>query len=452
MEDIIGWAEDASPDCPSVFWLTGQAGSGKTTIAYTIAEYFDKLHKVNNSDPHTVLGGSFLCSRQFEETRERIRILPTLVYQLAQKSRSYALALHQTDKFDSGDKLSEQMEDLLSCPWQKSEAQRHNLPPYLIVIDALDEIEGKEGLEFLRDLLETVNGRYVRGLKFFVTSRPDHNVGKLCKSLSPKVVCRLQDVPIEDVGSDIVTYLQFKLPELGEPERDRVAKQADGLFIFAATVVRSLTLGRSNTPREQRQLLDKLLSPQSASGVARPSLIDELYQHIVFQALYHFDEDLFKARLRILHTFLCTIERTSTFVTAALLSEPDNEIVNAVLDDLHAVLYYKDGQVLWYHSSFPDFIFTHTRSKFEVDGRQIDMSYSEAHQHALLTKACFDIMFSGDSGLRFNIGNIPSSFILDNNDQELSTRVNINISAVLKYASRYWASHCPNWTNYCRRR
>jgi hypothetical protein len=50
-------------------------------------------------------------------------------------------------------------------------------------------------------------------------------------------------------------------------------------------------------------------------------------------------------------------------------------------------------------------------------------------------------MLSGDTGLRFNIGKIPSSFILDAEDQELATRVNTNISGVLKYASHYWASH-----------
>jgi hypothetical protein len=432
---------DSSPDSPSVFWLTGQAGSGKTTIAYTIAQYFDRLDKAKNLNPHTIFGGSFFCSRQFEETRERIRILPTLVYQLAQKSRSYAHALHKAEKFDSYDKLSEQMEDLLSGPWQISEAERHELPPYLVVIDALDEIEGQQGSAFLGDLLKSIDEHYLRGLKFFVTSRPDPDVAKLCEVLPPQVVRRLQDVPREDVGSDIDTYLRAKLPALSGPELDRAAKQADGLFIFAATVVRYLTPRRSITRREQSTLFEKLLSPKSASGLMQPLLIDGLYQHILHQAFSDLSEDLFRARLRILHTFLCTIECTSTSVTAALLSEPDEEIVNAVLKDLHAVLYYKDGQVLWYHASFPDFIFTHTRSKFELEGCQIDMSCNETYHHALLTKACFDIMLSGDSGLRFNIGEIPSSFDFDDDDQELAARVKSNISPVLKYASHYWASH-----------
>jgi len=440
-EDIIGWAMDSSPESQSVFWLTGQAGSGKTTIAYTIAQYFDRLDKGKNPNLHTVFGGSFFCSRQFEETRERIRILPTIVYQLARKSRSYARALHKADKFDSYDKLFEQMEDLLCGPWQESEGERRELPPYLIVIDALDEIEGQEGSAFLADLLKAIDGHYLQGLKFFVTSRPDPDVTELCNSLPPKVVRRLQDVPREDVGSDIDTYLRAKLPNLGKAELDKAAEQADGLFIFAATVVRYLTPRRSITRREQSMLLEKLLSHKSASGAMQPLLIDELYKHILHQAFSDLSDDIFRVRLHILHTFLCTIERTTTSVAAALLSEPDDEIVNAVLSDLHAVLYCKDGQVLWYHASFPDFIFTHERSRFKLDGLEIDISCNEAYQHAFLTKACFDVMLSGNTGLQFNIGEIPSSFIFDDEDQELAARVNTNISAVLKYACHHWATH-----------
>ena len=113
LKEIIAWADDISADSPPVFWLTGQAGSGKTTITYTVAEHFDE---VEDNGRHTVLGGNFLCSGQFEETRQYSYIIPTLVYQLARKSRSYAHALHEADKFDSVDKPTKQMKDLLVGP------------------------------------------------------------------------------------------------------------------------------------------------------------------------------------------------------------------------------------------------------------------------------------------------------------------------------------------------
>jgi hypothetical protein len=54
-------------------------------------------------------------------------------------------------------------------------------------------------------------------------------------------------------------------------------------------------------------------------------------------------------------------------------------------------------------------------------------------------------MKSEKFGLRFNMGNITSSFLFDcDNAVELSEQVNQNISAVLRYSSRYWAHHLPS--------
>ena len=98
LEDITKWANDRSFASPRVFWVTGQAGSGKTTIAYTIAKLFQKDA---DSNQQTLLGGNFFCSRQFQETQVQTRILPTIAYHLARKCKSYAGALHVADKFDS---------------------------------------------------------------------------------------------------------------------------------------------------------------------------------------------------------------------------------------------------------------------------------------------------------------------------------------------------------------
>jgi hypothetical protein len=442
LKDIISWADDISADSPPVFWLTGQAGSGKTTIAYTISQHFDRLEKTERTGRHTVLGGSFHCSRQFEETRRQIHIIPTLAYELARKSRSYRHALHEADKFDSVDKLTEQMEDLLVGPWQQSESRRHmELPPYLIVVDALDEVEAEGGSIFLQWLLETINRRRLRGLKFLVTSRPDPRVAELCESFSSEAVYRLQDVSIEHVGSDITKYLESKLPKFaGKPELKTMEQLADGLFISAATVVRYLTPRQRMAESEQRSLLNKLHDRQSflPSGARRPLLIDELYQQIMHDAFSGLDDDdLFNSRLQILHTFLCTFERTSTSLAAALLSE-SHETVIALLNSLHAVLYSKDDQVLWYHASFPDFIFSQTRSTFKLDGHQIFMSCIKAQHHAFLTRCCFDRM---KESLRFNIGDIPSSFVLDADDPQLPQRIDTNIKVFLRYASRHWHHH-----------
>ena len=103
--------------------------------------------------------------------------------------------------FDSVDILSDQMQDLLVGPWQQSADERASEhQSYLVVIDALDEIYGEGGSAFLRDLLETIDKGYLRGLKFLVTSRPDPNNAKLCSSFKSDTVCRLHEVPTDTGG------------------------------------------------------------------------------------------------------------------------------------------------------------------------------------------------------------------------------------------------------------
>ena len=444
LEDITEWAKDPSSGSPRVFWLTGQAGSGKTTIVYTIAKRFEKD---GTPDQSTLLGSNFLCSRQFEETRQRTRIVPTIAYQLARKCQSYADALHAADKFDAvNHDVSTQLEGLLVGPWQQSEAMHGpELPPYLIVIDALDEIEGNGGSAFLQDLFTTINEYDLRGFKFLLTSRSDPEIIMLLESFTSSASRWLQHVPIEEAELDIGTYLRTKLPKLSSnPDLAELGRRAGGLFIYAATAVKYLTPHRSITIRDQTEMLSDLLSnsydPASASDAT--FLIDELYRQIMRDTFSKYKGKFLTRRLHILYTFLCTAERTSTSTAAALLVEGDDEAARAVVEDLHAVLYTQDERVFWYHASFPDFMFDPTRSNFHVGKDRFEFWCNEAAHHNLLGGSCFHIM---ETGLRFNMGNIMSSFLFDSdNAVALCEEVNKNINAVLRYSCHHWAHHLPS--------
>jgi len=439
LEEITNWANDCSSQSPRVFWLTGQAGSGKTTITYTITKRFGMNGNVG--PPHTVLGGSFLCSRQFEETREGTRIIPTIAYQLARKCKSYASALHNAQNFDAvHHDVPTQLRDLLIGPWQQSTCDPQ-LPPYLIVVDALDEIKDGGGSAFLQELVTVIDEFDLRGFKFLVTSRPDPEVVTLCKSFRSEAVCWLQDVPIEEAELDIRTFLKAKLPKLaGVLELAELVRQADGLFIYAATAVKYLTPHRSITAREQTRMLKHLISKSNkpASTNDATILIDALYRQIMVDAFSKFKDEFLTCRLRILYTFLCSAERISTSIAAALVAEGNDDIAMAIVEELHAVLYLQGDRVFWYHASFPDFILDPARSNFD------DVAFwcNEPAHHNLLGESCFRVM---KSGLRFNMGDIESSFLFDSDNAEaLSEKVDSNISAVLRYSTRHWTHHLPS--------
>ena len=120
----------------------------------TIACHFD----LGVEDKGTViLGGSFFCSRQFDEAKQSTAIIRTIVYHLACACPSFAGTLLRTGDFDAVNYgVQAQIQDLLVKPWRASEDDRKadpSTPPcYLVVIDALDEIEGDGGSKFLQDL------------------------------------------------------------------------------------------------------------------------------------------------------------------------------------------------------------------------------------------------------------------------------------------------------------
>ena len=433
LKHIYEWALDTSPSTPSIFWLAGQAGAGKTTIAYTVARHFVKD---SNGSKENILGADFFCSRQFEETRRQISIIPTLVYQLSKRSKSFhdAVLLH-SHKLDSAAVLDKQMKDLLVDPWRNKKGP---VPPYLVIVDALDEIQGQGGFCFLRDLLKTIDSGHLFGLKFLITSRPDPGLANLCESFNSKAVCRLHEVPTDTVNDDITIYLQEKLPALGESYVSELVKSADGLFIYAATAVRYIRHD-SMSKRGQINRTKKLLKSKIANS-AGGSLIDNLYQQILLAVFQDLDEEEFKERLDLLHTFLCTVERVSPSIAGQLLSESEDlsETAQLFVGQLHAVLYIKDDRVLWYHASFPDYMFDPSRSNFDIPNTSIKMTCNESIHNTFLAQCCFRIM---KSKLKFNICNLPSSFLFDSEVADLTDRVNENISEVLRYSCRHWAHH-----------
>jgi hypothetical protein len=437
LDDIVTWAKNTSPESPNVYWLFGHAGSGKSTIAYTIARRFEFS---GDSDDTIILGGNFFCSRQFEKTRLTKYIIRTIVYHLALKCKPFADALDRSGRLDTiTQNCRTQLDGLLFGPWQESEAARRadtSTPShYLIVIDALDEIDGTGGSDFLRDLVDAINktnGQCLSGLKFFVTSRSDDSLVKYVGSLERKQLYRLQDVKEEEATADVATYLNASLPHfVGHPIMGQLVAQAAGLFIYASTLVKYV---EGYAPAEHRERLSTLfVSDSTGPQNSEETPLDSLYHQILLDARSHFKSRYY---LTILHTFLCTAEPTSTSLVAELLLPPGStEIADGVLKSIHAVLYTQNDKVFSYHKSFPDFIFDLARSgEFWCD---------KATHHRRLTDSCFRVM----EGLRFNIANIPSSFVFDRDNHALAGEVERNIPPVLRYSCRNWDHHLSATTS-----
>ncbi|KAF9029837.1 hypothetical protein BDZ89DRAFT_1065133, partial [Hymenopellis radicata] len=373
IQRLVEWArKQSSENSASIYWLNGSAGTGKSTIAYSVCKSLDA------DDPH-ILGASFFCSRQLTELRERKHIIPSIVYQLARYSRSFATALLQAN-LDSADSSAKQMKDLLIEPWLKSASDRlPDFPPCLVIVDALDEVRG--GWEFLSELISTVEAGHLSGLKFLITSRREPKLVERCTALASDFVCHLEEVSRDNVQHDILTFLSAELPNLCDtPQLKVLAERADGLFVYAATAARFILQGYRNERLGQLDSLLQAWPTRSESVDVLP--VDHLYSQVLQDVFTSVGKTLRHSRLKILYTILCTEEPVSISVLSGLLCDSACD-VDGVIENLHAVLYVSknDDCIYWYHKSFYDFICDSERSS--------TYTCNIITQHALLAEECF---------------------------------------------------------------
>jgi hypothetical protein len=169
LSQLEKWAMD--PASAVVYWLNGLAGTGKSTIAMSLC---------NILTAKEMLGASFFCSRQLPSCRDSRLIIPTIAYQLARFSSTFAMALVgvlRSDPDVTGHLAPLQVQSLLIKPWC-SVIQSKRLKPVnpAIVIDALDECENISNV--LHALLNAIRHGDLQGLKFFFTSRPEQLVSR----------------------------------------------------------------------------------------------------------------------------------------------------------------------------------------------------------------------------------------------------------------------------------
>lgn len=161
---------------PRVFLLTGVAGSGKSSIAHTIAYRFALLER---------LGASFAFERKVQvdnEKRKAHRLIPTLAVDLADFGEKFGIALKlviggQTD-LRKADEINVQFSTLITEPLKKLSDDVVGI--ILIVIDALDECDnGDEPRNSRRGLLQTFCESFTElptYIRILITSRPEPDI------------------------------------------------------------------------------------------------------------------------------------------------------------------------------------------------------------------------------------------------------------------------------------
>ncbi|CAE6501046.1 unnamed protein product, partial [Rhizoctonia solani] len=426
LSDLNAWKNN--PDGQKLCWMSGMAGTGKTTITNTLCSTLDRDYE---------LGASFFCTRSLPACRDIKLILPTIAYQLARFSDPFRGALLQVLDRDPDvhtKVLRVQFQHMILEPLQEV---RGSLPTNLtIVIDALDECDDGNGVEqILEVLLENVSQLPV---KFLVSSRPEYHIRDRIGKSTRKTQVTLHELDEKIVKADIETYLRAELAFLSIPfteeQLEELLERAGVLFIYAATAVRYI-MDPKGDPLERLDAVLQAPTPgQELSN--KTKIIDGLYEAVLTSALG--DPGLERSEKQrmelVLHTVVCAQEPLTIDALAGLLCLRSTWVATA-LRPLWSVLHVSgpdsSDRVNMLHASFPDYMLDPSRSK--------QFACIAALHHGKLAEFCLRRISQNTP--QFNIGRLESSYIFDEDVPEIDDRVKKAIPLDLLYACQHWAAH-----------
>ncbi|KAG8711070.1 hypothetical protein FRC09_020784 [Ceratobasidium sp. 395] len=415
------WQDDENE---KIYWLNGMAGTGKTTLAYTLCKQLEEENK---------LAANFFCTRQIPSCRDAKNILPTIAYQLASFSRPFRYALSQALARNPElhtRRLTEQFVKLLHNPLREI---RDTLPYGLVVvIDGLDECESVRGVAEILDAL--INYMSVMPIKFFLTSRPETTIyGRMTGrgGNRQRSELHLHELNETVVAEDIRKYIRtgLKPANLSEGDLEILTKRSGVLFIYAATVVRYVSA--QGFSRSARRLKNILGATTTSNGADKE--LNLLYE-IILKETFHGpdldDQEKHEVRL-VLDTIICTQEPLTVGSMARFLGLEEDSIRDALSPLRSVVNLQHDGVISTLHKSFPDYLVDAERSG--------DLYCDTAKHHALLAQRCFELL--QHSKISFNICGLESSYMFDHDITDLAKSLEQNIPKELLYPSKYWGAH-----------
>jgi hypothetical protein len=414
------------------------AGTGKSTIALTVArEYYDNGR----------LGASFFFSRGGGDLASIRKFAPTIAGQLADISpelrRRIGDAVASSRRIhDFG--LYDQWEKLILQPLSQLGQNAFRLP-LVIVVDALDECDDEDDVRLLIQCLAAATTVENIQLRVFITSRPDQPIKLGFDGISREAHQDfiLHDIEQSIVDHDLAVYYEDKLADIArrfglsenlvsEHTIQCLVRKSCGLFIHAATVCRFILDGG--------QLAGERLSLLIAAGsspVKPEKELDQMYTTVLTYSLrggFDLDENMRMRDLfcRIVGSVVVLFDEMSPAGLAMILEEPKAKIIS-MLNCLHSVLDVPEREnrlIRLLHPSFRDFLLDPERcsnNTFLIDAK-------DTHRH--LFDCCLRIM---SKHLRRNMCNLqrPGTRASDVPKSDVDKSIPLSV----QYACRYWIHH-----------
>jgi len=434
-QKIMDWFEGPNGEC--IFWLNGMAGTGKSTIARTVA--WDLAERKR-------LAASFFFSRGRGDISHAGKFFTTIAAQLTRSLPALRPLISKAIEEHSNilqQRLSEQWKHLILDPLKKAPAQSIQL---VVVLDALDECDSKDDIQLILKLLAQAKCLETIRLRVLVTSRPETPILLGFRNLPGEAYqdCVLHHIPPPTVNQDISTFFRKKLstvkfeaglsPTLWPDEStiQRLVEKAAGLFIYAATIYRFI---RDDNYDPEDQLSAILEEGHDTPPSQSPTkYLDDMYTKLLQNAVVGnqivcVDDHLAVRFRKILGSIIVMFDIMAAKEIAKLLRL---RTISSTLGSLRSVLNVpenEDQPVRIFHPSFRDFLLDSRRcldSRFSIDPQEA---------HITLFRNCMMLL----AELKQDLCNLREPGVLVGNIPE--HKIQQYIPAHIRYACHYWFHH-----------
>ncbi|KAJ7915367.1 hypothetical protein B0H13DRAFT_2000557 [Mycena leptocephala] len=285
LDQLRRWSVNTSSEAPSLLWLHGTAGAGKSAIAQTFAG-------MCNQDGR--LGGSFFFKCSHPQRGTWHGVFATLAYQLAMFSPDFCAPIQKTieaDKLLVGKALSVQFNKLFVLAF-KEVTSLQRLP--VIVIDGLDECEDHRIQGQILQLFIGAVQEHQIPLRILVVSRPESHLREM---LSNKLdICLQLELTADDSAyEDIRNYIRHEFSRIRRERSssgtvledpwppdsaiEQLVRKSSATFVYASTVIKFVDDEYFHPDDRLQKMLQ--LDPQSTAP------LDDLYTEILSLASRH---------------------------------------------------------------------------------------------------------------------------------------------------------------------
>ena len=431
LDFIVKWVNDPASERALV--LFGQAGTGKSSIAHEIARLFDKMNRLTSS---------FIFLRREQSIREAYHLLTTLARDLADRYPSFKIALGKLVKDNTALRVGARDYDtLLESLILEPLKGLHIVGPILVVIDALDESGDTTSRIGLHAFLAKNLIRLPSNFRVVITSRPEHAiVSALVEAQSVKIKYMDDTDLAAGTHGDIIAFFQQRLPSNGFRHHvEALAVKAEGLFQWAAVASQLILDPPERFDYSEETCIKHLLEP----GTSRhgQDLLDELYKDVLDGYFKNQEaRDLFRSVVGQLITSIepLTIRSLITLRQHGSYNKRSDTAVTGLLRRLGSLLSNVNSSdnslpIILLHTSFRDFLTNQDKS--------CDFYVGVHDSHHQLAHSCLNLLLDPVDGLKFNICKLETSYLANDDVEDLNTRVDEHIPPALLYACRFWGDH-----------